>query len=135
MPDKELYLGKVWSDEEIRMEKLRATLAIATIAACYYAESLPLPGLGTRELLAFFGGLLLVCWILYFGFACFSTVHDIGLGEDWQFITVLLSAGNCRRLKTAGHIAFSFGSFLAVGMVLVTFVLVLAQLAISFLGL
>lgn len=114
---KESQTNKIWSDGGIRREQLRATLAIATIAACYYARSLPFPGPTISALLTVFGGVLLLFWVLYFGFMSFSIVYDINLEQNHRFLEFIFSERICRSLKELGNISFILGSFLAVSLV------------------
>jgi len=115
---KESQSGKVWTGTEIKMEQLRAALAIATIASCYYAGSLPLPGENTKSILTAFGGLLSAFWFLYFLLISSSTIHDISLENDPGFVEIFFSERNCQVLKQFGHMVYILGSLAVISIVL-----------------
>jgi hypothetical protein len=132
---KESQTNKIWSDREIKREQLRATLAIATIAACYYAGSLPLLVQSARALLTVLGGLLVVFWAPYFGLMSFSIVYDINLEQNHRFLEFIFSERICRSLRELGNISFILGSFLAICLTVAVVALILLGAAVSFLGL
>lgn len=100
--------SRLWSVENIRKEQLRATIAIAAVAACYYSKSLISSQVWIGQLFLLSGILLVVLWGMYLILISASTASDLRIAP----LRVLLDENSCDFLARCAHLFYGGGVLL-----------------------
>ena len=97
-----LESSELWPEVMVRKEQLRATIAIAAIAACYYSTSKELGLSGpTGDLMHAIGVLLVSFWGFYLILIAAATANDLRI--------LPVSEDICRRLRRVAHLFYGLG--------------------------
>jgi hypothetical protein len=97
--------SKLWSEETVRKEQLRATIAIAAIAACYYSMNFISEKTWVGQLLRVCGVLLVIFWGAYLMFISAATVSDLRIA----LLRALFDENICRSLAGCAHVFYGIG--------------------------